>query len=63
MMSRRRPISKKGWVLGRCLKCKREHYVEPHGTTAACSCSPKEWTEHEPIPMIERDLSACWRLR
>jgi len=42
-----------GWVLGRCTKCPRTNYVEPHGTTAQCKCSP-EWTEHTNIPQSER---------
>ena len=42
-----------GWVLGRCVSCKRLNYVEPHGMTAKCACAV-EWTEHENIPQIER---------
>lgn len=38
----------KGWLLCRCVLCGRKHYVEPHGTTAKCSCST-EWTEHLPV--------------
>lgn len=35
----------RGWVLCQCQECGKFNYVEPHGTTAKCSCS-KEWTEH-----------------
>ena len=45
--------SKDSWVLGRCVKCERLNYVEPHGTTAQCKCS-KEWTEHLSIPQEDR---------
>lgn len=55
----RRPIyNRKDWVLGRCTKCNRLNYVEPHGTTAKCKCSA-EWTEHTNIPYSERDASGC----
>jgi hypothetical protein len=46
----------KGWVLCSCVTCGRLNYVEPHGTTAACKCSP-EWTEHRNIPYEYRDMS------
>jgi len=46
----------KGWVLCTCSKCGRANFVEPHGTTAKCRCSP-EWTEHESIPLNARDVS------
>jgi hypothetical protein len=39
----------KGWVLGKCTSCGKHNYVEPHGMTAKCKCSPEE-TEHENIP-------------
>ncbi len=39
----------KGWILCKCKACGRANYVEPHGTTAPCVCSPLAWTEHEPI--------------
>jgi hypothetical protein len=42
-----------GWLLCECTKCGRHNYVEPHGTTAACSCS-KEWTEHAPLTLTPR---------
>lgn len=49
-----KPIYRKdGWVLGRCLNCWRLNYVEPHGTTAACACSPT-WQEHKNIPPEQR---------
>ena len=36
-----------GWVLCECVRCGRHNYVEPHGTTAACACSPGgAWVEH-----------------
>lgn len=50
-----------GHVLGRCKKCGRDSYVEPHGTTAPCKCS-EGWTEHSPIPYAERDASGCWQV-
>jgi hypothetical protein len=50
------------WVLGRCVECKRLNYVEPHGTTAKCRCSPV-WTEHASIPYDERDFSGCFMVR
>ena len=57
--ARTRPIyNNRGWVLGRCSKCNRLNYVEPHGTTAKCRCS-EEWTEHANIPYDERDISGC----
>jgi len=34
----------RGWVLTLCRECGKLRYCEPHGTTAACSCSD-EWTE------------------
>lgn len=48
--------NRKQWVLGRCAECKRLNYVEPHGVTAKCKCSPV-WTEHNSIPQNERDVS------
>ncbi len=41
--------NKKEWILCICTVCKRLNYVEPHGTTAQCKCSP-DWTEHVNIP-------------
>jgi polyferredoxin len=55
-----KPIyNRKDWILCRCQKCSKLNYCEPHGTTAACSCSVK-WTEHKNIPYEERDISGCW---
>ena len=45
-----------GHVLGTCARCGAAHYVEPHGTTAPCACSP-DWTAHNPIPWDCRDPS------
>ncbi len=41
-------------ILCACTLCGRVNYVEQHGTTAKCKCSP-EWTEHQPIPYQYRD--------
>lgn len=48
-MARRAIYDRRGWVLCSCRRCYRLNYVEPHGTTAACSCSV-DWTDHDPIP-------------
>jgi hypothetical protein len=35
--------NRKGWLLCECAQCRRQNYVEPHGTTAFCpSCSRKK---------------------
>ncbi len=44
----------KGWVLGKCTTCGRLNYVEPHGTTAKCSCS-RTWTEHTNLPFTPKE--------
>jgi hypothetical protein len=44
----------KGWPLTLCSRCARFRYCEPHGTTAACVCSP-DWTESVSIPYRSGD--------
>lgn len=46
--------NRKEWVLCTCNNCGRMNYVEPHGTTAQCKCSPN-WTEHSNIPSAEEE--------
>jgi hypothetical protein len=55
----KRLYNKQEWILGQCQQCGRLNYVEPHGTTAACTCST-EWTEHASIPYNARDASGLW---
>lgn len=55
----KRLYNKQDWILGQCQGCGRLNYVEPHGTTAACRCSP-DWTEHASIPYSARDASGLW---
>ncbi len=51
-----------GWVLGRCTKCGRHNYVEPHGTTARCLCTKSDETVHAPIPYAERNMAGTVHL-
>lgn len=59
-VTRKAIYNRKQWVLGRCAHCRRLNYVEPHGTTAECKCSPGAWTEHESIPYSQRDASGLY---
>lgn len=54
----RKLYDQRDWVLGQCLTCGKLNYVEPHGMTAHCSCSP-DWTEHRSIPYAARIGYAC----
>ena len=47
-------VADNGWVIGECVRCHRYTYVEPHGITAACVCSPT-WTDHIAVPYIRGD--------
>jgi hypothetical protein len=51
-----------GWVLGRCIKCGRYNYVEPHGRTARCACTKGQETEHANIPYAERNMAGTVHL-
>ena len=46
--------NRKMWILCQCSSCGRLNYVEQHGITGPCKCSP-DWVEHESIPYQYRD--------
>jgi ribosomal protein L44E len=43
---KRPKYNRKLWILCTCTECGHKNYVEPHGTTAACT-KCKKTTEHK----------------